>query len=115
MRRLTLTHHDNYIRREVAAELGAGAALLLALSLGCFAWPGACSVFGNFINFAVFTFTHLMIHTVILAAAYRTSAGEQSGWGWGLPAAIVEWWLRGVLISHHLAMVASMVEFAVSL
>mmetsp|Transcript_5088 Transcript_5088/g.11056 ORF Transcript_5088/g.11056 Transcript_5088/m.11056 type:complete len:397 (-) Transcript_5088:348-1538(-) len=74
VRRLTLTHHESYVKREVAFELSASSGALLLLSAACLAWPHASWVLHALINFAAFTAMHLLIHTAMLAASYRAGA-----------------------------------------
>jgi hypothetical protein len=80
VRRLTLDQHSSYIRKEVVAEFGLGTAGLLLLAGMCSVGPPLCLLFDGVLNFAAFTFIHIMIHTAIQAAAYRTCAACGTRW-----------------------------------
>ncbi|EFJ51922.1 hypothetical protein VOLCADRAFT_86916 [Volvox carteri f. nagariensis] len=79
VRRLTITQHDAYVARELAAEGAAGVGVAAAVALLCGAF-GACTPPGGGLpahlltNYVVFTAVHMLLHTAILAAAYRTCA-----------------------------------------
>ncbi|GLI69112.1 hypothetical protein VaNZ11_013660, partial [Volvox africanus] len=76
VRRLTITQHDAYVARELAAEGAAGVGVAAAVALLCGAF-GACTSHSGGLqvqlltNYVVFTAVHMLLHTAILAAAYR--------------------------------------------
>ncbi|KXZ56839.1 hypothetical protein GPECTOR_1g757 [Gonium pectorale] len=102
VRRLTITQHDAYVARELAAEGAAGVAVAAGVALLCGAF-GACRPHGISVpvqtvaNYAAFTVVHVLLHTGILAAAYRASAwlGTRRAMALGL----------AVLAGHYLLLV----------
>jgi hypothetical protein len=80
VRRLTLDQHRSFVRREVAAEFGLGAGVLLLLAGVCGLGPSVCLLFDGLLNFVAFTLIHMMIHTAMQAAACRACASLGTRW-----------------------------------
>lgn len=78
VRRLTLTQHETYVRHEFVMQFGFGLMVLLLCCLLCAVQDGFCSLVDHLKNFTAFTFIHVMIHSVVLACAYRMSAAVGS-------------------------------------
>ena len=69
-----LTHHDSYVRQEFACQLGLGALGTLLCCLNWSEYAGLGLYLNGLTNFMAFTFVHIMIHSIILAFAYRLCA-----------------------------------------
>ncbi len=48
---------------------------LAVMSAACATWPDMCASLQGPIHYTVFTGMHMLLHSAVLAAAYRTCAG----------------------------------------
>lgn len=93
VRKSTLTHHGEYVRRELAWEVSGGSAVLVALAAVCALWPAACGLVHSAAHCVLFFLAQLLLHTLMSFLGYRACAWLRQGaaLALGLAAAAVHY------------------------
>lgn len=81
VRKMTLNHHTNAVKKEFVAEAAFGLLGWLFFSLLCTAAPQMCHYLGDgVLNIAAYTFVGFIMHHLILATAYYSCARFGTKW-----------------------------------